>query len=221
MPMRIKTGLLVVLFLLVGASLSAATTLYISEEFEVTMRTGPANDRRIIAMIPTGRTVELVQKGDEWSEVRLPTSGKEGWVMNRYLTEKPPSALQLARLETRHTEVLAQFKDHQRKLAEITAENQALNSQLKQAQEALSTAQASFDNLQKDSANFVKFKAEYEKNSKELIETREKAEKFEGQLKRLAGSQLYEGMLYGGGLIVFGFVTGFILKKPRRRSPLM
>jgi SH3 domain protein len=221
MPMRMKTGLFVVLFLLVGVSFSVAQNLYISEDFEVTMRTGPANDRRIIAMIPTGRVVELIKKGEEWSEFRLPVSGKEGWVMNRYLTDKPPSALQLARLETRHAEVAAQMKEQQRKWSEITAENQTLNSQLKQAQEALSAVQASFERLKKDSAEVVRIKAEYEKNSKELIETREKAEKFESQLKNLAGSQLYEGMLYGGGLIVFGFVTGYILKKPRRRSPLM
>jgi SH3 domain protein len=220
MPMRMKSGWIVLLFLLVAPTVAAAKTMFISEEFEVTMRTGPANDRKIIAMVPTGREVELINAGDEWSVVRLP-SGKEGWIQNRFLTDKPPSALQLASLETRHTEVQARFKEQQKKLSELTAENQTLLTQLKQAQDAVSGTQGAFDKLKKDSAEFIKFKAEYEKNRKELIETREKAEKFESQLNRLAGSQLDEGFLYGGGLVVFGFLAGFILKKPKRRSGLM
>jgi SH3 domain protein len=220
MPMRLKTGLFVLLFLLAGPAIGLAKTMFISEEFEVTMRTGPGNDRKIVAMVPTGREVELINKGAEWSEVRLP-NGREGWILNRFLTEQAPSALQLARLETRHTEAQAKLKDQQKKLADVTAENQALMTQLKQAQEALAGTQGNFEKLQKDSADFIKFKTEYEKNRKELIETREKAEKFESQLSRLAGSQLYEGMLYGGGLIIFGFVAGWILKKPKRRSGLM
>jgi len=215
-----KTGFLVVLLLLMGATLHAAETLYVSEEFEVTFRSGPGNDRKILAMVPAGRVVELINKGEEWSEVRLP-SGKEGWILTRYLTDKMPSALQLARLESRHTEMLAQNKEFQKKVSDLAAENRALSAQLKQTQETLAAAEANYEGLKNDSSDFMKFKADYEKNRKELIEIRGKAEKAESQLNRLASSQLYEGMIYGGGLIVFGFLAGYILKRPKRRSPLM
>jgi SH3 domain protein len=221
MPMRMKTGLLVLLcMLLLGATVCAAESLYISEDFEITMRTGPGTDHKIIAMVPSGRLVEVLSKGDDWSQIQLP-NGKQGWVLTRYLTDKVPSSIQLSQLESKHATVLDQNKTIQQKLADLTTENRDLNAKLKQAQAALATAQTNFEGLKKDSANFIKFKSEYEKNRKELTENREKAQKYESQLNRLASSQLYEGMLYGGGLIIFGFLAGFILKKPKRRSGLM
>jgi len=67
---------------------SRAETVYVSEEFEITMRTGPGNDRKIISLIKSGNTMEILEKGQEWSMVRIP-SGKEGWVLTRYITTRP------------------------------------------------------------------------------------------------------------------------------------
>lgn len=219
--MRMKTGLLVLLcMLLTGATVCAAESLYVSEDYEITMRTGPGIDRKIIAMVPSGRLVEVLDKGDDWSQIQLP-NGKQGWVLTRYLTSKVPASIQLSQLQTKHAAVLDQNKTIQQKLADLATENRDLTAKLKEAQTSLSTAQTNFEGLKKDSANFIKFKSEYEKNRKELKENRDKAEKYESQLNRLASSQLYEGMLYGGGLIIFGFIAGWILKKPKRRSGLM
>jgi SH3 domain protein len=221
MPMRMKTGLFVLLCaLLMGATVCAAESLYVTEDFEITMRTGPGTDHKIIAMVPSGRLVDVLSKGDDWTQIQLP-SGKQGWVLTRYLSGKVPSSILLSQLEARHAKVLDQNKTIEQKLAELTNENQDLNTKLKQAQTSLTSTQSSFDSLKKDSANFIKFKSEYQKNRKELNENREKAQKYESELNRLASSQLYEGMLYGGGLVIFGFVAGWILKRPRRRSPLM
>lgn len=221
MAMRMKTGFFVLLcLLLMGATLSAAETMYVSEDFEITMRTGPGTDHKIIAMVPSGRMMEVLNRGDDWSEVQLP-SGKQGWVLTRYLTGRVPNSIQLSQLEVKHSDVLARNKEIQQKLADLTSQNRDLSARLKEAQDALTSSQTSFDSLKKDSANFIKFKSDYAKNRKELNEIREKAQKYESQLNRLASSQLYEGMLYGGGLIIFGFVAGFILKRPKRRSPLM
>ena len=40
-------------------------------------------------------------------------------------------------------------------------------------------------------------------------------------LNRLSNNQVYRGMLYGAGLLALGFIVGFIVKKPKRRSGLM
>jgi hypothetical protein len=30
-----------------------------------------------------------------------------------------------------------------------------------------------------------------------------------------------EGLLYGGGLVIFGFIAGWIIKRPKQRSGLL
>lgn len=206
--------------LFLSVSISVAETKYVSEDFEITMRTGPGTDRKILALVPSGRAVEVMQSGEEWSRIRL-GNGKEGWVLSRYLTGQLPTAIKLERLENSYAEVIEKSKALQEKLDSLSTDNRSVGNELDEAQKTLVKVQASYDALRKDSADFLKLKKTYEKNLKELNEARENAEKFESERNRLANSQLLEGVLYGGGLVIIGFIAGFIMKKPKRRSGLM
>lgn len=206
--------------LLMGVTISVAETRYVSEDFEITMRTGPGTDRKIIALVSSGRAVEVLESGEEWSRIRL-GNGKEGWVLSRYLTGQLPTAIKLERLENSYTEVIEKNKALQEKLDSLTSDNRSVGNELDEAQKTLNKVQASYDALKKDSAEFLKFKKTYETNLKELKKAREDAERFESERNRLANSQLLEGVLYGGALVIIAFIAGFIMKKPKRRSGLM
>lgn len=216
----IKTGAMVWLCLAFGWGVGMAATRYISEEFEVPMRSGQSGEHRIISLIPSGRTVELVAQGQEWSQVRLP-NGREGWVLTRYLTDKVPSAMQLERLERTHAEVARQHGELREKTAELEAENRRLSDALNQTRENMSRIETNHETLKRESAEFLNLKEEYERSRQALSEARAQADRFESELNQMANSQLYQGMLFGGGLVIIGFIAGFILKKPKRRSPLM
>ena len=220
MNVKIKLCLCSVLCILLMVSICGAETRYISEDFEITMRTGPGADRKIISLIPSGREVELISEGDEWSQVRL-SNGKDGWVLTRYLTQALPTALKLERLERKHAELIEQNNELKERTSELSSGNRTVGSELKKTQDELNKTQTAYEALKKESAEFLKFKATYEKNVKELKEMRTKADKFESEFNKLANNQLYEGFLYGGGLVFLGLIIGFILKKPKRRSGLM
>ena len=215
-----KAGVCWILCMLLGVAVALAENRYVSEDFEITMRTGPGLDHKIISLIPSGREVELVKEGEEWSEIRL-ANGKEGYVLTRYLTQELPTALKLERLQRKYSEVVDKNKTLEEKIAELTSGSRTVGTELRQTQETLNKVQSDYDALKKDSANFLKFKKTYEKNLKELDEARTRADKFENEFNKLANSQLYEGLLYGGGLVFLGLIIGFILKKPKRRSGLM
>lgn len=214
------TALIFGLCLVCGLGSATAATRYISESFEVPMRSGQSTEHRIIALIPTGRAVELITAGDEWSQVRLP-GGREGWVLSRYLTDQLPSAMQLERLERRHADMVAQHSTLQERADGLTAENRQLNDTLEQTRERLENIEAAHEALKADSAEFLELKAEHEQTQKALAEARARADEFESALNQVTNNQLYQGLLYGGGLVIVGFIAGFILKKPKRRSPLM
>lgn len=220
MKLTAKTGLCFLLTLWMGMAVASAETRYVSESCEIAVRTGPALDRKIIALVPSSTAVEIINAGDEWCEVRLP-SGKEGWSQTKELSTELPSEIKLARMEKKLADTLAQSKETQEKMGAVATESKTVNTELTQTREALQKTEAAFEALKKESAEFLKFKANYDKNLKELNEAKERANKFESELNRLDSSQLTEGFLYGGGLVIFGFIAGFILKRPRRRSPLM
>ncbi|MBR9980288.1 MAG: TIGR04211 family SH3 domain-containing protein [Desulfatitalea sp.] len=220
MKRLLQTALLAGLCLVYSLGTGMAATRYISEEFEVPMRSGQSTEHRIISLVPTGRNVELVTPGDEWSMVRL-SNGREGWVLTRYLTDKMPSAMQLERLERRHAEVMSQNSALQERASELTAENRGLTETLAQTQQQLETIETAHEALKQESAEFLSLKSEFEQIQNALAEARTRSDEFESALNQVTNSQLYQGLLYGGGLVIVGFIAGFILKKPKRRSPLM
>jgi SH3 domain protein len=65
-----------------------ADILYIKPSLEVFMRKNPGDNARIVATVPMGTAVNLVQGGKEWSRVRL-QDGAEGWVRSRFLGSSP------------------------------------------------------------------------------------------------------------------------------------
>jgi SH3 domain protein len=220
MQSLIKTCVLVLLSAILLTANAAAERRYVSEEFEITMRTGPGSDRKIISLIPSGQEVDVVTAGEEWSEVVL-ANGKQGWVLSRYLTEQLPTALKLERLQQRYDKTLAENKELTTQVTKLGTDNSRLTSELDQTQTDLGQVSSTYESLKNESAEFLKLKSKYETAVKEMKEASTKAEKAESALNQLAGNEFNKGLLYGGGLLIFGFIVGYILKRPKRRAPLM
>ena len=72
---------IIVSFCMFG-QVSWATHAYVSDFFKITLRTGPSNDNKIIAMLPSGEPVDVLESNDDWTHVRLPERREginEGW----------------------------------------------------------------------------------------------------------------------------------------------
>ncbi len=202
------------------SGIAAAETKYVTEDLTVTFRTGPGTDRKIQRMLPSGRALEVVTPGDEWTEVRL-ASGDQGYVLTRYLTGKEPAFQVLARLQEKHAQTVAKNEALRQNVNQLSAENQRLSGELGVTQKNLSKLDSDHKTLKSESTEFLKLKAKYQKILKENSESRTKAEKLEKELAQLNSSEINTGLLYGGGLLLLGLILGFILKRPKRRSPLM
>jgi SH3 domain protein len=217
-PLKIAGSFIVLWILLVAAAL--AESKYVSEDFEITLRTGPGADRKIIALIPSGRAVEIVTPGEEWTEVVTP-GGKQGWVLSRYLTDLIPTAVKLERLQQRYDKMRTDYDALRQREGTLSEENQRLSKELGQTQTNLVELSDAHDTLKNESADFIKLKEKYDSTVKALEETRSKAQTAESELNKLMGSEFNKGLLWGGGLLFFGMILGFILKRPKRRVPLM
>jgi SH3 domain protein len=115
---------MVLIATLILPAVSKADTVYVSEECEITMRTSPGNDRKIISMIKSGNAMEILEKGPEWSMVRIP-SGKEGWVLNRYITTSQPSAMVLERVRKDYDVLAAKYKELKERFDRLDAQKKA------------------------------------------------------------------------------------------------
>jgi SH3 domain protein len=216
----IKHSLLAGIFLTVLGGLCYAKTMFVSDNFEITMRSGPGVERKILALIRSGQAVEVLTANEEWTEIRLP-SNKQGWVLTRYLTDNVPCTITLEDLTTKYDALVNQKDILDNQYSELSNNNQGIESQLASTRKELTELTKKYEALKKGSKDYLSLKATHTKTVKELSEVKSKAEKFEDETNRLLRNQNIKWFLIGAAVLLLGIIIGFSSRRPKRRSSLL
>jgi SH3 domain protein len=194
-------------------------TMYVSDILKLTLRTGPSTENKILAVIASGQQLEVVEFGQEWSQVQLP-NGKEGWVLSRYLTPHETNNVKLDSLQAKHKNLMAQAAALLEENNRLQAENKKRESEFKINQKQAVKARSDYETLKTEAAEFISLKSKYKEAVSQLAKQTAKAEKFEEQLTRLEMSAYIKWFLAGSGVLIVGFLIGFSTKRQRRRPAL-
>ena len=194
--------------------------LYVSGVMEVTLRTGPGTDHRVLSMVKTGQAVEVLMTGDDWTQVQLP-NGKEGWILSRFLTDKEPFSVVFDQTKKKNEQLVLQLKALSEENEKLKKTNGRLESELTENKKNLNELKKSYKTLKNESSEYLKLKAEYKKSAAELATHREKTRKIEAELGRLRLRTRIWWFLSGAGVLFFGFLMGLGARRQRRRSSLL
>ncbi|MBW1697286.1 MAG: TIGR04211 family SH3 domain-containing protein [Deltaproteobacteria bacterium] len=218
--MNMKWFVFAGILLMVVSTTALAEQMYVSEIIEITLRTGPGIDHKVIAMVQSGQQLEILKPGNEWTKVRLP-NGKEGYVLSRFLTNKKPSELKLRELQQKYQALQAKadslLEDYNRQ----KQQNENLLAELASKEELIAKLSKSYETLRQDSAEFLSLKEKYKKASAQLAELTEKTRKYEETLTTLQKRQIFRWVLTGAGILLVGFLIGMSSRRQRRRSSLL
>ena len=209
------TGILLLLF----STPILAETLYVSDVLKLTVRVGKGQDYKIISVIQSGQTVEVLQPEGKWAFVRLP-DGKEGWVLTRYLTSKITNNVRLQWLQKKHKKLTVQTATLLEENTKLKNEKKELDSMLKKAEKSVEELNKSYETLKTESADYIELKSKFKKTASQLAEQTEKAEKLEKELTKLEFKRTIRWFLAGAGVLLLGFLLGFATKRQRRRTTL-
>jgi len=197
-----------------------AESMYVSEIIEITLRTGPGIDHKVIAMIKSGEILKILEPGTEWTHVRL-ASEKEGYVLSRFLTTKKPNEMLLRELKDKY-QVLENKADRLREEnKKQQEENRSLQSEFEQKEQLLGRVTESYEKLRKESAEFLNLRSNYKNISSNLNEQAQRADQMEEALTKLQKRQIFRWVLAGAGILLVGFLIGMSSKRQRRRSSLL
>ena len=94
--------------ILVASHASFAATKYVTDEFEIMLRTGQSTQHEIRRQVKSGTPLVVLQESEGYTNVRMP-NGVEGWVLSRYLMNQPSGRDRLALLEKRHEKLKTKF----------------------------------------------------------------------------------------------------------------
>jgi SH3 domain protein len=191
---------------------------WVTDDFEVTMRTGKSNRQSIVRMLSSGSKVELIELDQEAGYALVRTSGgAEGWVLSRYLLAEPPARIRLPAIEKQLERSQASRNEMQQQLREVSEERNQLRRRVSDLESAGEDLDRQLKDVRRLSANVI----EVDEQNKQLRERLAAAEQTVTDLQRenekLSGRAAREWFVVGAGVVVFGMVLGLVLPRIRWR----
>ena len=215
-----KSAVLPVLLSAMLASLPAlAEVKYITDEFEVTMRSGTSTANSIVRMLRSGEAVNVleVDLASKYSLVET-DDGKKGYVLSRFLMDQQAARDRLAELQLR-------FQAQQARIAEQDGELDALNQALsreKSDNDALKTtlraSEQELARVREAAQNTLDIQDQNRRLQSVVEQLRaEKAQLTEIRAE-LEDSTRLDWFVRGGAVSLIAFVVGILVTRIRWRK---
>ena len=201
---------------------SWAEKLYVTDSFRITLRTGPSVENKIIAMLPSGQPLEVLDSSGDWSHVRTPedeANPKEGWVLTQFLMSRMPWKMQTRLLTDENNKLKGKLTPIEQGLTEALGREQELATNLQETTQALNTLKGDYESLREGSADYLELKDRYTVTRSKLETIQKDFQTLSEEHKRLRSSERNKWFVTGALVLLFGLIVGLILgrrqKKPR------
>lgn len=220
----VRTGaarILAVVAALVLAPALRAEPVWVTDQFEITLRTGPGNSYAITRMLPSGTQLELLEREAAEGYSRVATAGgTEGWVLTRYLMGEPSAREQLERLTRQLTSAQSEGSSLGAQLAAITGEYESAQAQIASLQREKQNLEAELARIKQTAANVLAIDAQNKDLQQKLTDAEIRASTLEQENRDLRAQTTRNWFLAGGLVMLVGIVLGLWLPRMRvqRRS---
>ena len=191
---------------------------WVSDSFEVMMRSGKGNRQSIVRMLNSGTQVELLELDEAEGYARVRTAGgTEGWVLSRYLLTSPPAKVRLPSVEQQLATSQGKRRDLEQQLTEVQQERDALKRQVADLQNAGGTLQEELSDIRRLSANVIEVDEQNRQLRERLAAAEQTLTELQREKERLESRSAREWFLVGAGVIIVGMILGLILPRIRWR----
>ena len=217
-----KSLFLIVFFSMLIAASALAETMFITDSLKVTLRTGPSNEHKVIAMLKSNEEIEVLEKGDDWAKVRL-KNGKEGYVVGRYLTSEIPKFSIIAGLQKNVEKSKKEISSLRESKTQLEKSKLELESSLFSREKELTKVKRDYEELKSGSARYIEIK-----ELKDNLENRNKnlesqADSLLEENRRLKKQRNSLWFISGAGVLLLGWLLGLTMGRAqiRRRRNLI
>jgi len=204
-----------VLFLGLALSTAAlAESAWVSDVFEVTLRTGPTTSNAIQMMLESGTELEILAEDAEAGYTRVRTNGgTEGWVLTRYLMAEASARQQLRTLTQQLTSANAEGTSRESQLGAIRGEYESAKRRITELERSESSLQEELAEVRRTAANTLAIDSQNKNLQQQLTDTEIQVSVLEQANDTLSG-QTTRNWFITGALVLFGGVLlGLILPR--------
>ena len=206
------------LVLLLCSAGALAKTAYVTDELQITLRSGEGTEFRILRMLPTGERLTVLSTNEQngYSKVRT-QAGAEGYVLTRQLVDQPVARDRLAAAEAEVRSLKAAPGELSSRLAALTEQHSALQKEHEALKQAKTLVDQEYAALQRTASNAVRIANERNELRKQLTSLTREVEDIKQQNRELENKTAQNWFLIGAGVVVGGILIGLILPHLRVR----
>lgn len=199
-------------------SASYAETRYVTDQLEITLRSGKSIKNEILRMLPSGTAVEVLENdaASGYSLVRVP-GGIEGWVLSRYLMEIPAARNRLPALETRLAKDEENYKALQKKYNELNRLKNELEQERNQLNIQNTRLNRELAEIKRVSANALQISEENQALKKRIASSERDIQFLQQENANLNDRRDRDWFIVGAGVVVFSMLFGITLTRIRWR----
>lgn len=203
--------------LLLGQA-AAAEPAWVSDQFEIMLRTGPSTSNAIQLMLSSGTQLEVLERDADsgYSRVRTP-GGTEGWVLTRYLMREPAARQQLQNLAS-------QLTDAQQQGSGLTEQLDAIRNEQREAEQRAATLErekraleSELANIRRTAADVLAIDEQNRRLQQELTDAEIRVDTLEQENQTLSGQQNRNWFITGASVLFAGMLLGIWLPRIRWR----
>lgn len=220
MKFSLVSSLLLVAAMFVAAAASAQSA-WVSDEFEVTLRTGPSMSNTIELMVPSGTQLQILEEVPESGYTRVRTGGgTEGWVLTRYLMGEPSAREQLETLSRQLIDANEEGASMDAQLGAIRNEYDAANRMIRGLEGDNAELQGQLQDISSRAANTLAIDRQNQELQQKLTDAEIRISLLEQEKDRLASQSNRNWFITGSAVLIVGVLLGLVLPRMKfqRRS---
>ncbi|MBT8083658.1 MAG: TIGR04211 family SH3 domain-containing protein [Woeseia sp.] len=217
--MKLQT--LPVFAMLILSSWVQAEPAWVSDQFEVMLRTGPSTTNAIQLMVDSGTRLEVIERdaSSGYSRVRTP-GGTEGWVLTRYLMREPAARQQLEQLTAQLTDAKASGGSLQEQLQAVRAQYQQATATINTLEREKQSLQTELDEIRRTAADVLAINNQNQRLQQQVTDAGIRIDTLEEENSNLSGQKNRNWFITGACVLFAGMLLGLWLPRMRwqRRS---
>jgi SH3 domain protein len=216
--MKTRIVLLAALLLPVAAFAESA---WVTDQFEITLRSGPSTSNAIQLMLSSGSRLEVLERDPDSGYSRVRTlGGTEGWVLTRYLMNEASAREQLERLTSQLTNANSRGSSLDSQLNAIRSEHDEANRNIQALERDKAALETELAEIKRTAADVLSINEQNKALMDELTAAQIRADTLEQENRALASQTKRYWFMAGALVLLVGVVLGIWLPRIRwqRRS---
>ena len=199
-----------------AGGVAKAESAWVSDRFEITLRSGPSTTNAIQLMLGSGTELEVLDVDAEsgYSFVRT-GGGTEGWVLTRYLMDEPAAREQLAALTSQLTNEASRGSSLNSQLGAIRGEYDAAASRIVTLEAENEEFQSELAEIRRTAANVIAINNQNKDLREQLAAEEIRVAAFQQENRELRSQTTRYWFMSGALVLVVGMVLGLWLPRIR------